>query len=307
MLSRTAADLFWLSRYLERAENTARMLDVAHSMAMMPAGRSAEQELAAPLRVTGTLGAFREPHARLTVAALYQYLAWDSTHPASIYSCLRVARENAHAVRGRITTEMWETLNATWLELNRMRSGRHPALKPFCDWVKERSHLWRGATVGTLARGDAFHFLRLGTFLERADNSARMLEVKQLDAAEEGSTLRDYYHWSALLQALGALESHQDAYLGRIDADTVAELLILRSDTPRSLRSCLEEINNTLSNIEGPQGRRAKGIARTLLTQLEFGSLAELRTAGLDRFLADFLGTIDRIGSGIREEYLESA
>jgi uncharacterized alpha-E superfamily protein len=113
MLSRTAADLFWLSRYLERAENTARMLDVASSMAMMPAGRSAEQELRAPLRVTGTLGAFREQHARLNVAALYQYLAWDNTHPASIYSCLRVARENAHAVRGRITTEMWETLNAT--------------------------------------------------------------------------------------------------------------------------------------------------------------------------------------------------
>src|SRR5262249_50957844 len=158
-------------------------------------------ELAAPLRVTGTLGAFRSQHARLTVNELHRFLSWDTAQPTSIFSCVRAARENAHAVRGRITAEMWETLNDTWLELNRMRN-RPPALKPFCDWVKERSHLWRGATYGTLARGDAFHFLRLGTFLERADNSARLLGVKQLDAGEEDSTLRDYYHWSALLQAL---------------------------------------------------------------------------------------------------------
>lgn len=306
MLSRTAADLFWLSRYLERAENTARMLEVAHSMAMMPAGRSARQELAAPLRVTGTLETFRATHRRLGVKELYDFLGWDPSHPASIYSCLRQARENAHAVRGRITAEMWETLNTSWIELNRMRKSP-PGLKPWCDWVKERSHLWRGASVGTLSRGDAYHFLRLGTFLERADNSARLLEVKQFETADEGSLLRDYYHWSALLQALGALETHQDAFLGRIDADTVAELLILRSDTPRSLRACLEEINATLGRIEGPQGRRAKGSARSLLTRLEFGSLEELRAQGLAAFLGDFLGTIDRIGTQIREEYLESA
>ncbi len=305
MLSRTASDLYWLSRYLERAENAARMLEVSHSMAMMPAGRSAEQELAAPLRVTGTVAAFWDEHARLGVNELYQFLAWHSEHPASIYHCFRRARENAHAVRGRITAEMWETVNATWIELNRMRKNP-PALKPFCDWVKERSHLWRGTTYGTLARGDAFHFLRLGTFLERADNSARLLCVKQFDATDENNSLRDYYHWTALLQALGALEAHQDAFGGHLDASSVAELLILRSEAPRSLRACLEEINSILGQIRGPQGRRAKGIARVLLAELEFGAIDELQQHGLREFLEQFLLTIDNIGAEIRHSYLEA-
>lgn len=306
MLSRTAADLFWLSRYLERAENTARILDISHSMAMMPAGNSAEQELAAALRVTGTVADFWQGHARLGVNEVYEFLAWDTGHHASIYNCFRRARENAHAVRGRITAEMWETVNATWIDLNRMRK-KPPALKPFCDWVKERSHLWRGTTYGTLARGDAFHFLRLGTFLERADNTARLLGVKQLDAADAShNALRDYYHWTALLQALGALEAHHDAYLGQMDAATVADMLILRSDVPRSLRACLEEINNILAQIRGPQGQRAKGMARILLAELEFGSIAALQREGLTRFLERFLQTIDNIGAEIRHSYLEA-
>jgi uncharacterized alpha-E superfamily protein len=305
MLSRTASDLYWLSRYLERAENSARMLEVSHSMAMMPSGRSAEQELAAPLRVTGSVEEFWSQHSRLNFAELYKFLGWNADHHASIYHCFRRARENAHAVRGRITAEMWETINATWIELNRMRA-QPPELKPFCDWVKERSHLWRGTAYGTLARGDAFHFLRLGTFLERADNSARLLGVKQFDAGDESNALRDYYQWTALLQALGALEAHQDAYGGKLDGSTVAEMLILRSDTPRSLRACLEEINSILSQISGPQGRRAKGIARTLLAELEFGSIKELQQDGMTVFLERFLKTTDSISSEISHAYFEA-
>lgn len=306
MLSRTASDLYWLSRYLERAENTARMLEVSHSMAMMPSGRSAEQELAAPLRVTGAVEEFWTEHSRLNFAELYKFLAWNANHHASIYHCFRRARENAHAVRGRITAEMWETINATWIELNRMRNNP-PDLKPFCDWVKERSHLWRGTTYGTLARGDAFHFLRLGTFLERADNSARLLGVKQFDGDDDNNTLRDYYQWTALLQALGALEAHQDAYGGHLDGSTVAEMLVLRSNAPRSLRACVEEINAILQQIRGPQGMRAKGIAKTLLAQLEFGTMDELQQEGLSLFLERFLQTINKIGDEIRHSYFEAA
>jgi len=305
MLSRTASDLYWLSRYLERAENSARMLEVSHSMAMMPSGRSAEQELAAPLRVTGSVEEFWTEHSRLNFAELYKFMAWNSNHHASIYHCFRRARENAHAVRGRITAEMWETINATWLELNRMRNTP-PDLKPFCDWVKERSHLLRGTTYGTLARGDAFHFLRLGTFLERADNSARLLGVKQFDESDDGNNLRDYYQWTALLQALGALEAHQDEYGGRLDRSTVAEMLILRSNAPRSLRACVEEINVILSQIRGPQGMRAKGIAKTLLAELEFGTIEELQQEGFNVFLERFLQTINKIGDEIRHSYFEA-
>jgi uncharacterized alpha-E superfamily protein len=305
MLSRTASDLFWLSRYLERAENTARMLEISHSMAMMPSGRSAEQELAAPLRVTGTVEEYWKEHQQLNFAELYRFLAWHNNHQASIYYCFQRARENAHAVRGRITAEMWETINATWIELNRIRI-RPYELKPFCDWVKERSNLWRGTTYGTLARGDAFHFLRLGTFLERADNSARLLGVKQLDASDGNNALRDYYHWTALLQALGALETHQDVYGGFVDASTVAEMLILRADAPRSLRACLNEINTALSQISGPQGRRAKGVARILLAELEFASIEELQQDSLTLFLNRFLQTTSTIGDEIRLGYFEA-
>lgn len=307
MLSRTASDLYWLSRYLERAENTARMLEASHSIAMMPAeGSSTIQELAAPLRVTGTVAEFWKANTHLNFAELYRFLVWNPDHHASIYYCFRRARENAHAVRGRITGEMWETINTTWIDLNKMR-GSPPDLKHFCDWVKERSHLWRGTAYGTLARSDAFHFLRLGTFIERADNSARMLCVKQLDEHEESGNLRDYYHWTTLLQSLGAFESHQDAYRGKMDAGTVAELLILGSDTPRSLRACLEEINNILANIKGPQGRRAKSIAKSLLSQLEFGSIDELQAEGLSAFLQRFLQTIDQMGDEIQKSYLAAA
>lgn len=305
MLSRTASDLFWLSRYLERAENTARMLEISHSMAMMPSGRSAEQELAAPLRVTGTEAEFWSEHAQLNFAQLYQFLAWHSNHQASIFYCFQHARENAHAVRGRITAEMWETINSTWIELNRIRA-RPPELKAFCDWVKERSNLWRGTAYGTLARGDAFHFLRLGTFLERADNTARLLGVKQMDPGDEINSLRDYYHWTSLLQALGALETHQDVYGGYVDASTVAEMLILRAEAPRSLRACLNEINTALSQISGPQGRRAKGTARVLLAELEFCSIEELQQDSLKSFLDRFLQTIYTIGDEIRLGYFEA-
>ncbi len=306
MLSRTASHLYWLSRFMERAENSARMLEVSHSMALMPAGSSPRQELSAPLRVTGTLEAFHARH-NLDFGGLYRFLAWDAEQGASIYHCLKSARENAHAVRGRITGEMWESINATWIELNRLRK-QPPELKNFCDWVRERSHLWRGATYGTIARGDAFHFLRLGTFLERADNTARLLGVKQLDAgeAEGGNALRDYYHWSALLQSLGAFEAHQDAFRDRLDGSSVAELLILRGDAPRSLRACLEEINGSLGQIQGPQGRRAKGTARALLTELEFGAMEELQAEGLSAFLARFLATINTIAKEIQQSYLEA-
>lgn len=305
MLSRTASNLYWLSRYLERAENTARMLEVSHSIAMMPSGRSPMEELSAPLRVTGTVAEFWSAHSRLTFEDLYRFLVWNPDHHASIYYCFARARENAHAVRGRITAEMWETVNTTWIDLNRMRR-QPPDLKPFCDWVKERSHLWRGTSYGTLSRNDAFHFLRLGTFLERADNTARLLCVKQLDASTTANTLRDYYHWAALLQALGAMEAHQDVYRGKLDEGTVAELLILRSDAPRSLRSCLEEINSLLTQIRGDQGREAKRIARILQAQLEFGELEELQDERVALFLEKFLGTVRSIGDAIEESYLSA-
>ncbi len=179
MLSRTASDLYWMSRYLERAENLARMLDVSYSLSLMPQKGRGDglEELAMPLLITGMLDDYRARHGRLHAKRMLQHFALEPENPGSIYNCLQAARVNAHAVRGRITTDMWENINATWLEMRVIATqdlSRY-GISRFCEWVKERSHLFRGATYGTIMRSDAYRFIRLGTFLERADNTLRLL------------------------------------------------------------------------------------------------------------------------------------
>lgn len=195
MLSRTAADLYWMSRYLERAENLARMLEVSYSLSLMPqAGRSdGLDELAMSLLSSGTLDSYLERHKQLDAERMLHFFALDEENPASIYNCLRAARGNAHAVRGRITADMWENLNATWLEMRSIAAGglaRH-GISHFCDWVKQRSHLFRGATSGTIMRNDAYCFIRLGTFVERADNTLRLLDARYEMFGEESEEVSD--------------------------------------------------------------------------------------------------------------------
>ncbi|WP_208536231.1 alpha-E domain-containing protein, partial [Pseudomonas aeruginosa] len=190
MLSRTASDLYWMSRYLERAENLARMLDVSYSLSLLPQDRNGGglDELAMPLLITGTLDAYLERHGELAAERLLSFFALDPDNPASIYSCLAAARASAHAVRGRITLDMWENINATWLEMRGIAAEGilRYGISRFCEWVKDRSHLFRGATFATSMRNDAFRFIRLGTFIERADNTLRLLDARyqtQVEAA----------------------------------------------------------------------------------------------------------------------------
>ena len=203
MLSRTASDLYWMSRYLERAENLARMLDVSYSLSLLPQDRNGGglDELAMPLLITGTLDAYLERHGELAAERLLSFFALDPDNPASIYSCLAAARASAHAVRGRITLDMWENINATWLEMRGIAAEGilRYGISRFCEWVKDRSHLFRGATFATSMRNDAFRFIRLGTFIERADNTLRLLDARYqtqgeaaLAGADEG-TARGYY------------------------------------------------------------------------------------------------------------------
>ena len=241
MLSRTASDLYWMSRYLERAENLARMLDVSYSLSLMPQdGRGAGlDELAMPLMITGTLEDYLQRHGELHAERMLHYFALDAENPASIYCCLQAARSNAHAVRGRITADMWENINASWLEMRGIASqglGRY-GLSRFCEWVKERSHLFRGATYGTIMRGDAYSFIRLGVFIERADNTLRLLDARYELLGEEAdevsdSSARGYYQWSALLKALSSFEAYTELYRGAPDAAQVAGQIIATLSQP---------------------------------------------------------------------------
>ncbi|QNM95751.1 alpha-E domain-containing protein [Chitinimonas koreensis] len=313
MLSRTAAQLYWMSRYLERAENLVRMLDVAHSLSLLPQSHGASAELAAPLAVTGTLDAFGGRHAKLDGDRLLTFMALDLDNPASVLSCLKFARENAHAVRGQITAEMWEAINATWLEARTLPQRGISSVSGFFDWVKERSHLFRGATYGTLQRNDAYCFIRLGTFAERADNTARLLDVKaHLIVPSHSESAPHFYAWSALLRSLSAFEAYHAAYRDSLDGRRVAELLILRPDVPRSLRACCDEIRSILPQIEAvlgaaDAGRHVKRLAGKLAIKLEYGAIDEILEMDLHAWLTDFLADSAVLSEAIRAAYFEAA
>ncbi|RMH85722.1 alpha-E domain-containing protein [Pseudomonas sp. AOB-7] len=316
MLSRTASDLYWMSRYLERAENLARMLDVSYSLSLMPQDGRGDglDELAMPLLITGTLDAYLECHGPLHAERMLHFFALDASNPASIYCCLQAARANAHAVRGRITADMWENINATWLEVRGIAEqglGRY-GISRFCEWVKERSHLFRGATFGTIMRGEAYRFIRLGTFIERADNTLRLLDARyemlgeEIDELEE-RTARSYYQWNALLRALSSSEAFAEIYRGSPRTRKVAELLLLRPEVPRSLRACMEELNLMLAGLPGDNGRSAQRLAAELDARLRYTGIDEVLGEGLHAWLTDFILLVRQLGNTIHTSYLEVA
>src|SRR5687767_5311293 len=254
MLSRTADHLFWMARYMERAENTARMLDVNYQTSLLPqSADAAENGWRGLLSISELTQDYSERHGEITPKRVMDYMVGDERNPSSIYSCLMAARENARAVRGTLTTEVWETQNQTWLEFQRMLRNKAFDRDPgdAFEWVKFRSHLSRSVTVGTMLQDEAFHFLRIGSFLERADNTARMLDVKFHAVESEffgtgaanGAKDQEYdfYHWSAILRSVSGFEVYRKAYRNVIHPEKVAELLILRADMPRSLAACMDE------------------------------------------------------------------
>ncbi len=307
MLSRTASDLYWLSRYFERAENTARMLDVVWNLSLIRFAVDLESELMAPLAITGAGEQYKSRYGNVTIGNLLYFFTLDEGNPSSIYQCLRQARSSAHAVRGKITAEMWESVNSTWIELKDIhKTGLQDyGETAFFEWVKNRSHLFRGATYGTLMRSDTFNFLRLGTFVERADNTARILDVKHKDEDVESNTTVDYYRWHALLRSVGAYEAYREMYSEPINAERVAELLILRPEIPRSLLSCLQMLCQFLPSIEGDAGLQSKRLAAVQLARLQYGDIGHVTDIGLHDYLTDFLRRINELADTIQSEYLE--
>jgi uncharacterized alpha-E superfamily protein len=309
MLSRVADRIFWLSRQMERAENMARILGVTSNLLMFGTKDVQQQNLLAPLSITETEAEFFERHDKLTLAALIEFLALDEKNPSSIFSCLKWARENAHAVRWQITSEMWETLNGTWLEVRAMKPARitGAGATQFFDWVKDRSHLFRGVTYGTILRGEAFNFSRLGTHLERADNTARILDVKYHvllpSIADVGGAL-DFYQWTALLRSVSSFESYRQLYRDQIYPIKVAQLLILERRMPRSLAACFDLIRDSMDRIEGQHDQAAKRLAYELHARLTHADIEEIFQSGLHEYLVACLADIGELGNRISRAYL---
>ena len=314
MLSRTADHLFWMSRYMERAENTARMLDVNYQTALLlQSAAVSELGWRGLLSISELSGDFALRYGDVTAATVMTYMVRDERNPSSIWSCLRAARENARAVRGALTTEVWETTNQTWLEFNRLlRDGlleRDPSA--LFEWVKFRSHLSRGVQVGTMLQDEALHFVRIGTFLERADNTARLLDVKfhavESDfygAADDRDQEYDFYHWAAILRSVSGFEVYRKVYRNVIQSDKVAELLILRPDMPRSLAACVNELVINLNRVANQQSGETLRRAGRLQADLQYGRIDEILATGLHAYLTQFLDRVNELGAGISRDFL---
>ena len=310
MLSRTADHLYWMARYIERAENMARVLDVTYSMSLVPNAAQSEAALWLPaLEISGNVESYERDYEVTNAADVIHYLALDINNPSSIYNTLRNARENARAVRVAMTSETWENINALWLEFDQFRDAdlAKNGLREFCDWVKARSHLFRGVCFGTMLRDDAFSFVRLGTFIERADNTARLLDVKYhllLPDEEEVGGAVDYYEWSAVLRSVSAFQAYQKIFSDTIEPWRVAELLVLRRDMPRSLHACLDEITPILEQLSGSRQTECRRLAGELHAKLRFGKMQDIFQRGLHEFLSDFVDSNNLLGAEIQRAFL---
>ena len=309
MLSRTADHLYWMSRYIERGESLARLVDAHYRMSLLP---HSPEDLAESLRATMKALHMEEDytkrHEHIEPKAVFEFISLDRDYGGSIISCLRSARENARAVRGSLTSELWETLNSTWLEARTLatRPGSNADIGQFVEWVKERSHLTRGVTVGTMMRDEAFHFTRIGTFLERADSTARILTAHQSDLVPgaDASVVPDPYQWSVLLRALSAFEVYRRVYRDVITPSKVAQLLILRDDMPRSLLRCCKEVYHNLESVANEHSAETERRAGEMHAMLHFARMEEITASGLPRFLERFLARLRDLGDRIASDFL---
>ena len=319
MLSRTADHLFWMARYIERAENTARMLDVNLSTSLLPqSAQASERGWRALLSISELTEEFDERYPVVSPRDVMDFMVRDASNSSSICACLQAARENARAVRGSLTTEVWETHNDTWLDLQRrLADGTSERDPQSCfAWVKFRSHLSRGVTIGTMLKDEAFYFVRLGTFLERADNTARLIDVKyhglsdkseDPHAADDNDSVDhppDFYHWAAVLRSVSAFETYRKVYRDVITPSRVAELLILRGDMPRSLASCLNEVSINLEMVRNSRSDETERRAGLLRAELKYGRIEDILARGLHPYLTEFLERINDLGERVSEDFL---
>jgi uncharacterized alpha-E superfamily protein len=312
MLSRTADNLYWPARYVERAESIARILDTTLRLTTLPltyVGTTNEWESA--VATAGCASAFFETYKEANEESVTEFLAFSPDNPSSIRNCFESARLNARAVRTALTIEMWDAINGAWLELKRWGNGprTREEFARYLRWVLGSSLRFDGSAYRTMLRNDAYWFSRLGVYIERADNTARILDVKYhllLPAEEKVGGPLDYFQWSSILRSVSALTAYHWVYRENVKPWLVADLLMLRDEMPRSLANCYENLVQNLDRIANAYGRQgpAQRQARTVRARLENSKIEHIFQSGLHEFIDNFVEDNNQLGTAVAQQYL---
>jgi uncharacterized alpha-E superfamily protein len=317
MLSRVADSLYWMSRYAERAENIARILDVNLQLMLdLPKLSPAEMKaLWEPvLHSTGDGEDFYNHHKEANSETVIEFLTLNPKNPNSIVNCLTTARENARHVREQISLEMWEEINRTYLGMKSQTLKKIVRQGPyeFFTQVKNASHLFQGITDGTMTHGEDWDFIQVGKYLERADMTTRILDandeifIKQPAHTQTSGTLQ----WSAILRSCSSHDAYRKFYVAQVEPDKVVEFLILNEFFPRSIRFCVQALNDALRRISGCKEEHftnlAEKLAGRLVAELNYSALEDIKTVGMHKYMDELQIKLNAIGEAIFQTYLFS-
>jgi uncharacterized alpha-E superfamily protein len=307
MLSSTAKNLYWMGRYLQRAKTVARLIEATQRMALQSGG----EEVTGVAAVFGLDEPFRAKHPQGTLANLIDFLALDASNPSSIVNSIGAARMNGREERNNITVDVWESLNSLWLELSgRLREDRATLDRgALIESVKKQAVMIFGAAQVTLLRDEAYNFFQIGAFLERADNTARILDIKFHLLRPEGEPHArelDYYAWTEVLACIGAVRTYRRIYRTGLDPMKVAELMLLRRDVPRSVHHCLWIVDLNMRELAEAYGSRGEAdrMAGELHARLRYARIDHIFDIGLARFIENVQEDIVALSDEIGRQFL---
>ena len=309
MLSRTAEYLYWISRYMERAETTARLLDVGYRMSLFPNLSGYNNEWESVLAASGTIDSYKKKYNDIVQKHVEDYLFFDEENPSSVYNCILNARNNALVVRTSFTPESWLAINKAYQEIINFKQNKYSTsdLPNLTEWTIEQVNLFRG-TINSLLRNDGYNFLLLGLFVERADNSARLLDVKYfvlLPKPEYIGSNIDNMQWSILLRSLSSFRAFRWAYDGEITATKIADFLVLNDNCPRSLSFCIQNIVKHLIDLEcsPPKVNKIYDTLKDLNTTIQQEKIETIIEYGLHEFVSKFINKISSVDNDIQKEF----
>ena len=311
MLGRNASYLFWMGRSMERAENVARMTEVGHRLSLTPdVGSGYREDWKTTLATAGCPDPAAAGLTKLTSEAVQRYLLFDRANLSSIASCLEAARTNGRSVRTALTREVWEALNTAWIEFANFKPDdlRPDKLPEMLDWVREKTALFRGAVQGTLLHDEGYRFLQLGNFIERSDNTARILDTRYsalLPTTEAAAGERGMYQWETILRSVAAHRSYRHVYKDRYRPPKVAEFLILSREMPRSLRYSANHVMRALAGLSGRTGggEASLSLARDANDKLRDMDIPAIFKYGLHDFLSESLQRTADIANTAATDY----